>query len=273
MRYSSTQALPVLRPAPEGADNLTFLRAVAAQTTADERRCSLLLVGGSSVGAVALRQAQARLRYDRMPSYWSHAALLLRWEDTVEAAVGAEVSLWPQEPPQQAPVRNGVTLFSLARYLSVQEHPNLAVLTLRFRAAQPAAADAAPVDPKDSILQAALRPNQERTRFPLWDELAPWAGYVYAPEQALSPLTQGRPMPAAAFCEYAFEAGGVDLAAGATSAATCPETLWATARHWHDRLDRLEITVQAFALIRDPGGVARCDPAADLEQALAAWPR
>lgn len=101
MRDSSTQALPVLCPAPEGADNLTCLSAVAAQTTADERRCSLLLVGGSSVGAVA-----------------------------------------------------------------------------------------APVAPKGSILHAALRLNQERTRGPRWDELAPWGGDVCAPEQALSPLEQ-----------------------------------------------------------------------------------
>lgn len=274
MRFSRTPRLKVTEPSKaKTKTNEAFFAAVAKGTKPDARRMSLLLVGGSDSASFAVRHAQATLRFDKLPSSWSHAAVILTWNGKAEDAVGAEVHLEPVDRSKHVPERNGVTLFRLSRYLDTQLYPNLCVATLRLPPRQDKG------DPKEGILAAILSPNRERIRYPFWDWLGVWARYVYNPTSSSNPLTEGMPWPGAAFCQYAFEAAGVDLAPGATAPNACPELLWSTLLYWHDRLpggaqsssvnspSRSKApSLQAFCVIRDGGGARRAALSGDLRE-------
>lgn len=255
-------------PTPASA----FFDRVGAESSAEARRCGLLLVGGASVRDRAVRAAQGALRFDKEPSLWSHAAVVLEWPQgaAADSVVGAEVSLEPPSPADQVPERNGVTLFRLSRYLDRDRYPHLAFAT--FTSGERATAEtterkssgegARPPtmkELKDAIVSAALEPNGDRVRYPFWDWLGPWSRWIYASHAEVSPLAQGVPLPGAAFCEYAFEAARLDLTPGATGPATCPEVLWSTLLHWHKRIGDVggeSVAVQVWSAI-DAGETAR----------------
>jgi hypothetical protein len=209
----------------------------------------------------AVRVAQSELRFDREASLWSHAALILEWPDGAGPGdvVGAEVSLDPSDSREQLPERNGVTLFRLSRYLDRTRYPHLAFATFGVPAADEKAstvtaaqATAAITELKSKIRDAALEPNRERLRYPFWDWIGPWSRWVFTPHDGPSPLSQGIAHPGAAFCECAFEAARFDLTPGATAPSTCPEVLWATAIHWHDKIGeigQLPVKVQVWSAI------------------------
>jgi hypothetical protein len=255
MRYShETPSDAVVRCAPKRT-NAEFFQAVADQTDPAARRGALLLVGGRDPLARAVRRAQGLLRYDRRPSYWSHAALLLGWPGEPAGAFGVEIALDARGARRQTPERNGVTAFRLRRYFDRARYPNLGVFLLGLPpAARPADASGARRASRgiDDVVAAALEPNRDRTRYPWWDHLAPWARYAYAPDTAPNPLLEGVPLPAASLCEYAYAAGGVDLVPGATANQTCPELLWATVLHWARRLEDVSaVQIKGFAVVRD----------------------
>ncbi|HSN99868.1 MAG TPA: hypothetical protein VLS89_16340, partial [Candidatus Nanopelagicales bacterium] len=181
IRFSSSPRFEVTRIVDDRSPtNAAFAARVADETTAAERRGALLLVGATDPRALAVRRAQCHLRLDRRPSYWSHAALLVSWEQAgPESAIGVEVSLDPEDMARQVPERNGVTAFRLARYLDAARYPNLCVATVDFPKSP---------DIKDRICEAALRPNVERARYPFWDQLAAWARHAYAPSTTPNPL-------------------------------------------------------------------------------------
>jgi hypothetical protein len=208
---------------------------------------ALVLVGGNDWRSLALRRAQAPLRFDRRPSLWSHVALIAQWnaEDPGQS-VGLEVSLEPHDVTEQAPERNGVTSFKLARYLDAARYPNLAIVAIDLGRGEPARSR------RSALLDAACNPCRDRERFPLWSSLSTWARYAYAPELIASPLQDGIAMPSAAFCEYAFEAAGVDLTPGASGNHASPELLWATITHWQSRM-RDQASFSATMIMRDPG--------------------
>ncbi len=246
MRYSSERpnADVVLR-CDSKRTNAEFFDEVASKTRPDERRAALLLVGGRDPLARAVRRAQGVLRYDRAPSYWSHAALLLGWPGEADDAFGVEIALDARGARRHTPERNGVTTFRLARYASKARYPNLGVFLFSFSGQGSRGLD--------DVIAAALEPNRERARYPWWDNLSPWARYAYAPDVAPNPLLEGVPLPAASLCEYAYAASGIDVVPGATANQTCPELLWATVRHWSKRLEEGGAAqVKGFAVLRDP---------------------
>jgi hypothetical protein len=116
MRYSRAKRHEVVEK--DVGTNEAFLKSVAKETKPLERQCGILLIGGSNHTGITLRAAQAPLRFDQRPSYWSHAAIILRWDKNVRQAIGAEVALEPADPALQVPERNGVTLFELARLVA-----------------------------------------------------------------------------------------------------------------------------------------------------------
>lgn len=218
-----------------------FAERIAKKTTPEERRGGILLVGGTSPQDLALRQAQAYLRLDQLPSYWSHAAIILDWPEnaSLDEIVGVEVTLRPEASAKQVPERNGVTLFRLSKYADQELYPHLAFSAL----CNPAD------DCKALIESAALTPNQHRLRYSLWDWLGAWVGYSYTPTSREAPLTQGIPLPAAAFCEYVYEVAGLDLTPGATAPNTCPEMLWSTMLYWSDEVTRAKGEFKTWSLI------------------------
>lgn len=247
MRYSSDPPQTPEAPVAEQASNEEFFDRILSEHPPRAFEAALLLVGARDHRALAVRRAQAALRYDRRPSEWSHAALLLSRGKDVSSSIGLEVALDSDTPHD--PERNGVTVFALSRYLDTTRYPNLCLVLPSF------SAEAAKLGGAHAIVEAALDPNRERARFPLYDGLAAWAQYAYSPDSSANPLISNVPLPAAAYCEYAYAAAGVDLTPGATSNSTCPELIWATLRRWSSRLSSVNgTTLHAYAVRRDHHG-------------------
>lgn len=243
MRYSNEAPITPATPVAASATNLDFFSSVRRSVAAEQLGCAILLVGGSDERALAVRRAQAILRYDRLTSYWSHAALLL---DAGGALRGVEVTLDPEDSRAQSASRNGATVFSIERYADATRYPNLAVFYFDFPRKSSA---------RETISSAALDPNRERTRYPFWDQLATWARYAYAPDATPNPLLEGVALPGAAYCEYAFGTANIDLTPGATGNHACPEVLWATMKRWGGALDAMQaIKVHGFTIVRDETG-------------------
>lgn len=261
MRYSTAERFRVKELKKKDVTAEEFFAHIAKVTSAEDRRGGVLLVGGVSPRDLAVRHAQAGLRLDRLPSYWSHAALILDWKDgaKLENVVGAEVSLDPFEPDKQVPERNGVTLFRLARYADRKRYPNLAFGTI---------CDAERKELKDDIEQAALNPNRDRLRYRFWEWLGVWASYTFAPTTAENPIANDIPLPGAALCEYAYEVAGLDLTPGATAPNACPELLWNTLLYWHHRIGTQVGRIEAWRVVRSEEAPTRIPLAITLEAEL-----
>jgi len=249
MRYSDAKRFEITKVRKEATAEELF-STIAKAIPAEDRRGGILLVGGEGPRDLAVRHAQADLRLDKLPSYWSHAALILDWKDgaKLDAVVGVEVSLDPIEPDKQVPERNGVTFLRLARYANRARYPNLAFGAI--------------CNPKDKelknkIQQAAMDPNRDRLRYRFWEWLGVWASYTYAPAATANPITTGVPLPGAALCEYAYEAAGLDLTPGATAPNACPELLWTTLLYWYDRIGPQAGQVAAWCLVEEDESPSR----------------
>jgi hypothetical protein len=236
MRYNETQKGPnkIVLETPE-TDSVKFFTSVFRDL--DKRAIPveapvLLLVGGRDWRSLAIRSAQAFMRMDQQPSFWSHAAVILeRNLGKPEASLGTEASFVPEDPDLHVPERNGVTPFHLKRYCDLDAYPELAVIAFR----QPTRKGQVEWSPEAGV-SAALSPNRERVRFPLWDHLGAWGRFLHDPMGAPNPLSQNIPLPSASYCAYVFEAAGLHLTPNATAPQTCPELFWATALFWAEGL-------------------------------------
>lgn len=228
----------------------------------------LLFLGGTSARDLEVRKAQAALRMDGMPSDWSQLALISQKPKSLDQPCGLEVSLCPQAPETQAPERNGVTVFSLAKYADARRYPNVAIVAFAKSPTPPKLADSDSTQPAaktnaqlnqqlSDMLTAACNPMQDRLRYRLWEWLGAWASYTYAPLIEQNPILRGIPHPGAAFCEYAFECGRVDLTPNASEPAACPETVWAAVLHFHNVLQASLSKPMVWAERRQQGHVLR----------------
>lgn len=263
MRFSSQPSAAPVRI--DARTNLEFFRQVAAKRTAEQCRAAVLLVGANDVRSLAVRQAQAPLRYDRRSSYFSHAALIVSWNTGApEESVGLEASLDTDGPESQpVPERNGVTRFKLRRYQDETAYPNAALVTVELKATTQLDIDGkrqvqlSSSARKDAILDAARNPLREREVYPLWDGLGVWSKFRFSPERTVNPLLDNVPLPAAAYCEYAYAAQQIDIVPGAVARQTCPEMLWATFLRWQQGLLATTVSaIQVYVAIRDEQGIA-----------------
>lgn len=252
MRYSSFDKSNYTKPVQESASNEEFFRAALKAADKVTRPGAILLVGGNDTRSLTIRNSQAAVRFDRRPSYWSHAAIMLAWDDKdIGKSTGLEVTLSPEAPHEQVPERNAVTRFQLGRYFDRTCYPNAALCFVGFPVSEE-------TDPRARLLQATLNPNQDRERYPFWDLLARWASFALEPLARSNLLLDNVPLPAASFCEYVYEAAGIDLTPGATGNYCCPEVLHATLLHWKEGLERSDgVTLQSSAVIRDEFGKPR----------------
>ena len=260
MRYSTSKRLNPRSPAKSASGGGLFNR-VAKDTTAEERRGGVLLVGGNGPRDLAIRNAQADLRLDQLPSYWSHAALILDWKDgaRLHQVKGVEVSLDPADPHKQTPERNGVTMFTLDRYADRARYPNLAFGTICRKIGKVSKSPRIGTfeSIKKAVVAAALDPNAQRTRYRLWDWLGVWAAHTYAPTRTENPTAAGIPVPGAALCEYAYEAAGIDITPGATAPNACPELIWNAMLWWHDKLGGDDRKMAVWSLVHKDVGPTR----------------
>jgi hypothetical protein len=226
-----------------GAGNEAFF-AWALERLQGEGKVVVGLVGQRDIPGVALRQAQSVLRWDHRPSLWSHAFLV-----TGPTAAGdagrtpvAEVALYPRSGGFPEPAFNGVSHGTLGDFAR-PEDANVALLGVGMGSAHDA----------DRVRGRAWSVNEDRLRFPLWETLGVWSGYVWRRDTEPNPLREGFPVPSSAFVEYCFEAAALDLVPGASERNSAPEHVWGAAKWWSVPLREFGYTLEAYAVLRDPG--------------------
>ncbi|MEZ4453532.1 MAG: hypothetical protein R3B09_29000 [Nannocystaceae bacterium] len=175
----------------------------------------ILLLGGASLPHFRLRTAQSHVRSDLMPSFWSHAAVLLPGEAPTIFQVGLEVGLALHE----VPARNAISEVTVAHFDDAAHFPNLALL--RFPGA-----DAATV--REGVGHLRL----SRLSEDLVSPLVRWLGYVWGAKGATNPLLDGVALPGAALVDAAFAFASVDIVPSVSSRAACPEAIWQAALWW-----------------------------------------
>jgi hypothetical protein len=171
----------------------------------------IILLGGTSLADFRIRYAQSVLRGDLAPSLWSRCGILLAGD--VFASVPLDIPDASAVPP-----RNGVRHCRLNDFVDAKRFPNLAVI--RFAKAH------------DNALRDIERVCGDRSLIDLPALMLPWLGYVWGTAGAANPLSNGIGLPAAAFVETVFAMAGFDLTPGLSSASSCPEAIWQSAKWW-----------------------------------------
>jgi hypothetical protein len=174
----------------------------------------IILLGGTSVAHFRLRVAQAQLRGDLLPSYWSVAGILLDGESF------ASVPLDTLEESSLVPTTNGVQVCGLADYDDTTRFPNIAVL--RF------------TEDWGAVRKAVELVRLQRSIIDLPSLMLAWLGYIWAAGQHGNPLLSGMGIPSAAFVETAYGIKGMEITPGLASGASCPEAIWQSAKWWHE---------------------------------------
>lgn len=239
MRYSQ-QTQSAVHALDDRTSKDLLAAVMKAVPDASERAGSILLVGGSDFRSIALRRAQASLRFDLRSNYWSHAALITDWPgDDPSAIRGVEVALEPAPGERHEPARNGVTAFTLARYMDEAATPNLAI-----------AVPTTTGDWRKEVLAAAAEPNAGRPQYALYPWLVEWLRHAMLPASTPNPSLAQVPMPSAAFVEHAYASGRINLIPSATSPNVSPEHLWSTLTHWTEALES-RLTLKVFRRVMD----------------------
>lgn len=224
--------------------NRKFLEA-GLRLLADEGSAGIVigLLGQRDLPGVALRRAQAMLRWDLRPSLWSHAFLLVNPSpDEPLREVAYEVSLHPRTGAFPEPARNAVTATPLRLYDDARVDANVALLGVALDDRQ-----------VDAVAhRAVVDPNLDRLRYDLWQSLGAWQTYLWSAGAAPNPLREGFPIFSSALIEYCFEAVQLDLAPATSERNSAPEHLWNAARWWDDAYTELEKPISGCYLLRDP---------------------
>jgi hypothetical protein len=184
---------------------------------------NLVLLGGRSQTAFRLRLAQAHLRHDLVPSYWSHVFLLKASKNVGSSAV-IEVSLEPAKGFGFPAPLNAVQKGKLSAYHDPVHYPNIAVLGIPIAEA--------------GVIKALDRFQKQRAVLDAVDLVVRWLAYAWGVARSGNPLMDGLGIPSAAMLEAIFGAAGFDLTPGLESRSSCPEAIWQAARWWHEYYER-----------------------------------
>jgi len=212
----------------------------------------LILLGGTSVADFRIRFAQSQLRGDLTPALWSRCGILLA--DGVFATVPLDVS-----DVSAVPSTNGVAYCPLNDVDDPKRFPNVAVI--RFARTH------------DNAIRDIERVMGDRSLIDLPALMLPWLGYVWAATGATNPLSSGIGLPAAAFVETVFAMAGFELTPGLSSAASCPEAIWQSAKWWADYYESAtKDREQAISRVAEAESAAGVTSAATAERLDAAVP-
>jgi hypothetical protein len=108
----------------------------------------------------------------------------------------------------------------LEEYDDPQRYPNVAVV--RFAKIH------------DLVHNDIQRLQADRSILDLTALMLPWLGFVWGTGGAPNPLLNGTGLPSAAFVETIFAMAGFELTPGLSSASSCPEAIWQSAKWWTD---------------------------------------
>jgi len=228
-------------------DNLAFFAEVGRALSREEHRgvAAVGLAGRRTSVGFAIRQAQTIQRWDRRPSYWSHAFLNagpLRGDPQEVGGVPMwECTLEPPDPLQHLPERNGVGEGMLSQYQDPRVTPNVAVIAFQLTAPD-----------ARKVIERGSEPNLDRLRFDLWSLLGVWHEYVWGLGQRPNPLANNNRLFSSAYVEMAYEAINLDLTPGASERNSSPECIWQGALWWWPQYQATNRAVQVWSCIRDP---------------------
>lgn len=177
-----------------------------------ENKDGIILLGGTSVADFRVRVAQSRLRSDMMPSFWSLCGILLEGgKHFISAPFNfSDVSAIPK--------CNGVQECSIEEYDDPDRYPNVAVI--RFTKAH------------KNLQRDLARVRKDRSIIDLPALMIPWLGFLWGTTGSANPLQSGIGLPSAALVETTFAMAGFELTPGLSSASSCPEAIWQSAKWW-----------------------------------------
>jgi hypothetical protein len=192
---------------------------------------AVVLLGGTNVVDFRLRVAQAQVRHDLLPSFWSHAGLV------VSADAFLTVALDDVLRPTRVPSTNAIVECAFADCDDPVAYPNIAVIDFATAAGE--------------VVTYARRLQRQRGAVDLPRLAVEWLSFVWG--VGGNPLVHNVGVPSAAFVETAFGIAGIELTPGVASVASCPEAIWQSALWWHEYYAQ---TVDAFrrpAAAQTPG--------------------
>ena len=204
-------------PRKTGESNMAWLE---RNLKGEKDGVRLVLLGGRNLTGFRLRIAQAHVRHDFTPSWWSHVALLVETARTLGASQAYEISLEPPQGFGSAPSTNGVQVVSLNRYDDAKAFPNIGVIKIAAVS-------------KQAILDALEQFQRQRTVLDALELVLKWQGYTWGVGRTGNPLLDGQGIPSAAMMDVVFSAAGFELTPGLESRSSCPEAIWQAAKWWH----------------------------------------
>src|ERR1700752_4985753 len=173
-------------------------------------RDGVLLLGGCSLVEFRIRFAQARVRRDLLPSFWSMVGLL--WDGASVKTVADLRDL------DRVPYYNGVQTVPLEEFDDPGLYPNIAILQFTKQ---------------HTVLREHLDAIEtQRSVVDIPALIVPWLAYVWVIGTQGNPRVEGKGLPSAALIETAHAMAGVDLTPGLASSASCPEAIWQAAVWW-----------------------------------------
>ena len=201
------------------AHQAMFATGSMASESLDHWTC-IALIGGSDTESFRLRVAQAQLRRDLLPSFWSDVMLVAPRDGSFAQAQATHVPLAQHGDARFPPRENGVVTRPLADFDDTGAFPNVALI-------------AVPVKSKD--IDDRLRAfRRSRSTLDALEHVLRWLAFVWGVARTGNPLHENYGIPSACMLETVFSAAGFDLTPGLESRASCPEAIWSGARYWHD---------------------------------------
>lgn len=197
------------------------LRAAKAMKTANPKAWThLVLFGGSDLLSFRVRVAQSHLRQDMLPSFWSDAALIVLDRKDVGSTEMFRVPLLQPEGTDFAAWSNGVVATPLSAFDDAARWPNVALI------AMPVA--------QDQVLRAVGEFMRSRDDLDALALVLRWLAFAWGSERAGNPLHDNCGLPSACMLESVFAREQFDLTPGIESRRSCPESIWAAAKRWHE---------------------------------------
>jgi hypothetical protein len=178
------------------------------------------LLGGSDTLSFRMRLAQAHLRRDMLPSYWSEAILVELEAASFAGASAVHVPLLQPEGPGFATRTNGVVSRPLTDFGDSVRYPNIALIAM-------------PV-PQAEIVQRVADFKRSRSTLDALEHVLRWLAFSWGVARTGNPLHENYGLPSACMLETVCAAAGLDLTPGLESRASCPEAIWSAAAYWQD---------------------------------------
>jgi hypothetical protein len=179
-----------------------------------DAREGVILLGGATISHFRVRYAQSGARSDLTPSHWSLAGVLLDRDRFLS------VPLEGWRDASAVPAANGIRECRVDEYDDPDTFPNIAILSFGVDAEQ--------------VVGIARQLMLQRSVVDLPEMIVPWLAYVWDAGQPTNPLANSVGVPSAAFVEVAYGVAGVELTPGLSSASSCPEAIWQSAKWWHE---------------------------------------